>query len=146
VCGVGVGSGVDKPVSVWRAAAEVAALLVGLGSHRGQDPESGALYLPLGLGAQQHHQRLVAGVVHVDGAVGLGQPDLGIVPLEDREQVPQLVAVEGPLILADFYRVEASAWLREGGQECACLGPVGPASSAGEAGVEELGLRSCRGR
>jgi hypothetical protein len=65
---------ISQPVPVRRPAAQVAALLQGLGSHRGADPDPGAGDLPLGRQAQRQHRLLVVLGVPVDPPADLRHP------------------------------------------------------------------------
>jgi hypothetical protein len=87
----------------------------------------------------QSHQRLVGGVVLVEGAMDLGQSQLHPVPFEQRNQQQELVAVKGALILADHDRVEPTAWIYKRGEQRSSLRPLRPGELAGAADLEELG-------
>jgi hypothetical protein len=79
--------------------------------------------------------RLAAGV---DRAADLGHPQPDAEVLEDGVGEGELVAVEGALRLADHSRLEAAAWVAEGGEQLAGLGAALPWQRAGVADVEEL--------
>lgn len=95
--GVGVRSGVDEQVPVGWAAAEVAALDLGLGGHRGADPDADAVAFALGHAAEHTHDQVVGLVIGVDRAADLRHPQGDAVVGEQRVGVAELVAVEGPL-------------------------------------------------
>ena len=69
---VRVRPGIGEPVPVWRAAAQVSALLPGLGGHRGPDPDPGPGDLPLGREPQREHGLLVVLGVPVDPPADFG--------------------------------------------------------------------------
>jgi hypothetical protein len=95
---------VTEPVSVWRAAAEIPALLPGLRGHRGAHPDPGTGDLPLGRQAQGEHGLLVVLGVPVDPAADLRHPQADAVVLEQRRHRRVLAAVERPLVLPDHDR------------------------------------------
>jgi hypothetical protein len=110
-------SRVAQPVPVRGPAAEVPALVAGLGSHCGADPDAGPGDLPLRREAQHRHRLLVmlGGVIHP--AARFGQPQLYPVVLEQRRHRRVLGTVERPLVLPDDDRIPAPARIRErGGQ------------------------------
>ncbi|MDT5024064.1 MAG: hypothetical protein QOE61_490, partial [Micromonosporaceae bacterium] len=82
-------------------------------------------------------------VLVVDGAVRFGQPQLHTVPLEQRRQVEQLLAVERPLVLPDHDRVEPALRVGDRRQQRGRLGSLGPGQPPGVAeklsGPTELG-------
>src|SRR5205085_12345580 len=116
------GSGVDQRVSVGWAAAEVAALDLGLGGHRGADPDADAVALALGHAAEYAHDQVVGLVVGVDRAADLGYPQWDAVVGEQWVGVAELVAVEGPLRLPHDDRLKAPVGVGEGGEQLAGLG------------------------
>ena len=73
-----------------------AALLAGLGGHRGTDPGAGDL--PLGLITQRQHGLLVILRGDVDPAPDLGHPQLNAVVVKQRCHRGVLAAAEGPLV------------------------------------------------
>jgi len=128
--GVRVGAGVDQAVAVGWAAAQMSALVAGLGPHRGDDAEPGSQDLAFGLDTEQHHQRHMGRVVDVDRAVEFGQPQLHAVPFEDRRYLQELFAVEGAFVLAHHDRVEPAARVSDRCQKGGGLGSVGPGQAA----------------
>jgi hypothetical protein len=128
--GVRVWAGVDEAVAVRWAAAQMSALVAGLGPHRGDDAEPCAEDLAFGLDSQQHHQRHMGRVVDVDRAVEFGQPQLHAVTFEDRRHLQELLAVEGAFVLADHDRVELAVRVSDRCQEGGGVGSVGPGQAA----------------
>jgi hypothetical protein len=129
---------ISQPVPVWRAAAEVAALVSGLGGHRGADPDAGAGDLPLRRQPQHRHGLLVVLRSVVDLAACLGQPQLDLVVLEQRGHGRVLGAVEGTLVLPDHDRVPAAARVRERGGQGGRLRAAPPRQHPALPDVEEL--------
>jgi hypothetical protein len=113
---VGVRAGVDEPVTVRWSAAEVAALVSGLGAHRRGGSEPGAEDFPAGLVAEQHDQCLVCRVVVVQRSADLGQPQLDAMAAQGRQQMVELAGRECPFILAHDDRVEPTVRVSERGQ------------------------------
>ena len=72
VIAVGVRAGVGKSVAVRWPAAGVAALIAGLGAHRGGGAHAGAQDLAFGLVTEQHDRGPVGRVVEIDRPVGFG--------------------------------------------------------------------------
>src|SRR5712691_12614649 len=72
---------IRQPVVVRRTAAQVPALLAGLGGHRGPDPDLRPGDLPLGLKPQRQHRLLMILGAEVDPATHLRQPQLDAVML-----------------------------------------------------------------
>jgi hypothetical protein len=136
--GVGMWAGVGQAVAVGWAAAQVAALLLGLGLHRGQHPKPSAQHFPLGLRTQQHHQRLMNRVSAVDGTVGFRQPQLHPVRGEQRQELGELVAEERPLILADHHSLESTIGIGKDGQQGRRLRPVVPGKASRIPTIKEL--------
>jgi hypothetical protein len=66
--------------------AQVPALVAGLHAHCRGDPEACPLHLTPRLRAEQDHQRLVDRACGVQSALGLGQPQLQPMRLQDRYQ------------------------------------------------------------
>ena len=64
--------------------------------------------------------------VRVDGSTDLGDPEFGAVVDEQREDQAELVAVEGPVWLADDDGVEAAVGCLQRGQERVGLGAPFP--------------------
>jgi hypothetical protein len=85
--------GVSQPVPVRRAAAQVPALLAGLGRHRGADPDPGPGDLPPGLQPQRQHRFLMVFGVPVDPAADLLGPQLDAVVLADMLSLLQQLGV-----------------------------------------------------
>ncbi len=135
---VRVRAGVHQPVSVGRAAAEVAALVPGLDRHRGPGADPGASDLPFGEDAQEDHQFLLPGHLGVDGTAQFRHPHLDPVVLEQRGHGGELVAVEGSLTRADHHRIELPLRIRHRHQERGSLWPARPGDGATATGVEEL--------
>jgi len=88
--------------------------------------------------SEQHHQRLVRRIFQVDRSVRFGQPQLDAAGGQRGGDLSELVAVEGPFVLADHYRVERAVGTRGGGQEGGGLGTFGPGQPAGAADIEEF--------
>ena len=108
---------ISKPVSVRRTAAQVAALLPGLGGHRGADPDAGPGDLPLGRQPQHRHGVLVVLGREVDPPASLRHPQLDAVMLEQRRHRRVLAAVERPLILPDHDCVPAAVRISQQGDQ-----------------------------
>jgi hypothetical protein len=92
-------AGVDQVVAVGWAPAQVPARLEDLGVHRGQDPVPGPHDFPAGLGAQQQQQRLMRRIGRVQWSMGLRQPQLHPVSVQQGQEVVELITMEGPLVL-----------------------------------------------
>jgi hypothetical protein len=104
---------ITEPVPVRRAAAQVTALLPGLGGHRGADPDPRPGDLPLGRQSQREHRLLVVLGVPVDPPADFRRPKLYAVVLEQRRHQRVLVRVERPLVLPDHDRVPPAVRVRE---------------------------------
>ena len=116
---VGMRTRVGEPVPVRRPAAEVAALLAGLGGHRGADPDPGDL--PLGLQPLcQHHLLMILGL-KVDPPSGFWVHSWDAVVLEQGRHLAVLAAIEGPLVFAHHDRVEPAVWIGHRRQHCGGL-------------------------
>ena len=102
---VRVRPGVPQAVPVGRPAAEVAALLPGLGGHRGPHPDARPGHLPLRRQPQPGHRPLVMLRGEVDLPARLRHPQLDAVVLQQRRDHRVLAAVERPLVLPDRHRV-----------------------------------------
>jgi hypothetical protein len=76
--------------------------------------------------AQHQHQRLMRRVAQVDGAVRLGQPQLHAARGQYVSDMNELVAVEGPLVLADHHGIERVLHIRGGSQQRGGPGPFRP--------------------
>jgi hypothetical protein len=72
--GVGVRSGVDELVAVGRASTEEAAFHLGLGGHRGADPDPDPVSLALGDTAEHRRDQIVGFVVGIDRTADLRHP------------------------------------------------------------------------
>ena len=129
---------ITEPVSVRRTAAQVPALLPGLGSHRGPHPDPGTGDLPLGRQAEREHGLLVVLGVPVDPPADFRHPERDAVVLEQRRHRRVLAAVERPLILPDHDRVPPTVRVRKLRDQCG--GPRAPRPRQGPAlsRVEEL--------
>ena len=109
-CGVRlvrVRPGVGQPVPVRRAAAQVPALLSGLGRHRGPDPDPGPGDLPLGLTAPAPASSARGPLCQSTRPPASGIHSCDAVMLEQRCHRGVLAAVERPLVLPDHDRVPA---------------------------------------
>ena len=133
-----VRSGISQPVPVRRAAAQVPALLPGLGSHRGADPDPGPGDLPLGRQAQHQHRLLVILSAPVNPPAHLRHPQLDTVMLEQRGHRRVLAAVERPLVLPDHDRVPPPVRVSELSDQRGGPRAVPPRQAAAVPGVEEL--------
>ena len=100
---------VAQAVPVRRAAAQVPALLPGLGGHRGPHPDARPGHLPLRRQPQPGHRLLVVLGGEVDPPARLRHPQLDAVVLQQRRDHRVLAAVERPLVLADHDRVPLPA-------------------------------------
>jgi len=138
MCLVRVGSGVGEPVPIRWPAAEVAALIAGLGGHRGAHPDPGAGDLPLGLHAQCEHHLLIALGVEIHPPTGLGHPQLHAVVLEQRGHQSVLAAVKGPLALADHDRVEPAVRAGQRRQQRRRLRAARPRQHPAPSHIKEL--------
>lgn len=136
---VGVRAGIDKAVTVRRAAAEVAALVAGLHGHRRAGADTGAGDLSLGQDAEQDHQLLLPGGLRVDASAQLRHPHLDAVVVEERSHGRELVTVEGPFTGADDNGIEVPVGVGHRRQQRGGLGPPRPGHGAAAPGVEELG-------
>nr|WP_231509185.1 hypothetical protein [Streptosporangium roseum] len=142
VCGlgrVGVRAGVTEAIAVRRPPAEETALHLGLGRHRGPDPDLDPVALALAHPAEDAHHQVVRLVGRVDGPAYLGHPQRHSEMLEDREGQAVLVAVEGPMRLADHHGLEAALRIAQLGQQRRSLRTALPRDRAGLVHVEELG-------
>lgn len=137
---VRVGAGVGQPVPVRWPTAEVAALLAGLGGHRGADPDPGPGYLPLGLDPQRQHRSLLPLAGEVDRPAGLRHPQLDAVVLEQRSHQRILAAVKRPLILLlpDHDRVKAPVGVGHRREQRGGLRAARPRQHPALPGIEEL--------
>ncbi|WUH35872.1 hypothetical protein OHA71_10660 [Streptomyces sp. NBC_00444] len=136
---VRVGSDVGEPVTVGRSSAEIASFDLGLGGHGGADPDLDPVAFALAHAAEDRHHQVVGFGFRIDRAADLGHPELDSVVHEEREGQTVLVAVEGPLRLADDHRVEAAVRLLQCFEQCRGSGPALPGDGAGLADVEVLG-------
>ena len=136
---VRVRPGVGEPVPVRRPAAEVAALLAGLGGHRGADPDPGPRDLSFGLVPEGQHRLLVILGLVVDPAAEFGGPQLDAVVLEQRRHGGVLAAVEGALVFADHDGVPAALWIGQLSNQRSGLRAARPGQRPAEPDVEELG-------
>jgi hypothetical protein len=122
---VGVRAGIDESVPVGRTPAQIPSLIDGLGAHRGGDAKPRTKNLPPGLGAQYHHQCSMSGIVLVERAADLGQPQLHTGPGKRRRHGHDLIGTERPLVLADDDHVETTTrHLGRGQQRRRLLPPV----------------------
>jgi len=137
VCLVRVRPGVGKPVPVRRAAAEIPALLAGLGGHRGPDPDPGAGDLPLGLEPQRQHQLLMI-LTATDRAACLRHPQRDAVMLKKRRHGRVLAGVERPLVFSDHDRVPPAVRVRQHSHQGGGLRPSCPRQRTALPGIEEL--------
>ena len=91
---IGMGPGIGDAVAVWWSAAEVPALVAGLGAHGGGGAESAAQDFACGLVTEEQHQHLVCGVVRVERSACLRNPDLHTACLRGRAlAVPEFLRV-----------------------------------------------------
>ncbi len=132
-------AGVNEPVAVWWAPAEMPSLVSGLGAHRRGGPVPGAQDLPFRLMAEQHQQGLVRRVCGIDGPTDFRQPHLHSAGGQDGQEVLELVTAERSLVLTDDDRVERPVRASERGQQSRSLWTLRPRHAAGHPGVEERG-------
>ena len=129
---------VAEPVPIRRAPAEIAALLPGLGGHRGPHPDPGPGDLPLGRQAQGEHRLLVVLGVPVHPPADLRHPQRDAVVLKQRRHQRVLAAVERPLVLPDHDRVPPAARVRQLRDQRGCLRAPRPRQDPALSRVEEL--------
>ena len=111
---VWVWADVDQPISVRRAAAEIAALGGRLGCHSCLHPCLDPHPLALRHSAEQRHHEVMGFAAWVDGTTDFGYPQGNAVVGEHRKREPELVAVERSLWLTDDDGVKAPLWVAEG--------------------------------
>nr|WP_246198868.1 hypothetical protein [Actinomadura syzygii] len=137
--GVGVRAGVDQPVPVRGASADVPVGGLGHRGHGGADPGLDPGPLALADGPERRHDHVVGLVGRVDRPADLRHPQRHAVMLEQREGVAELVTVERPLWLTDDHRVKPSVWVGQFLQQAAGFGAPGRWDGPGLVDVEELG-------
>jgi hypothetical protein len=126
-------------VAVGRPAAEIASFDLGLGGHRGANPDLHPVPLALRDTAEHRHDQIVSLVVRVDGSADLGHPQRHAVVSEQRERVAELIAVKGPLRLADHHGIKPAAGVGQRREQRGGLRPALRRDRAGLVDIEELG-------
>ena len=105
---VWVGTGVGEAVTVGRATAEEASLLLGLGCHCGAYSDLDPVALALGHPAVEGHDKVVGVAARVNPSTHLWYPQLDPKVLEHGKSEPELVAIERSRRLPDNNAAKAA--------------------------------------
>lgn len=133
-----VRASIDKPVPIRRPTTKITPLITNLSTHRRQHPMPSPKNLPLRLGTKHGHQRLVMGIVGLEGPASLREPHLHSVTLKKRQHTGKLSVAEGTLILTDHDRIETAIRIAERRQQSCGSRTPRPRQATGTSSVEEL--------
>nr|WP_228717267.1 hypothetical protein [Allosaccharopolyspora coralli] len=119
--GVGVWSGVRQAVAIGRSTAEEATFDLSLGAHGRSNADLDPVAFALGHAAEHAHDQVVRLGRGIDGPADFGDPEANPIVLEDGECEAVLVAVEGPLWLADDHSIKPAMGVLEGFEQAGGL-------------------------